>query len=610
MKHVLPTVAPARRAAAAALAVSALALWRMPSFLGVPEGGSLPALWAMGFALGAALFLLLRHAFACGDGRLKRNAFLLGLLFACLTWAGRELNAKGGFTPLTWAVALDGLLTLALFAPVYGSGLLLLYQGAERLARRPAPEKPESLFSRLLGNGFVVFPLLLLCWIPVWLAFWPGTFGLDAATQFYTYLDGAHSTHHPLLHTLFLGACMTLGIDMDPEGYATLGIAAYSLAQMVLLAAMLAYGCSWLRRMGAPLWARLGATLLFGLFPFYPLWSFCAHKDVLFSGLVMLLALELADLWREGFAALRSPLRVLRFGLIAVLMMLLRHNGLYALCLLLPFALLWAKGARGRVALLLLGCVAGYLLGTGALVWATEAEGGSQVEMLSIPLQQMARTLREDPEALAEEDRELLDAIYGDGYVEYYEPQVADPVKWAIDSEAAEERLPELLSLWARLGVGHGKAYWEAFLLQNLPYLLPGAQMLYRFDLGIAPIDLYPVQEHSYLPALRALYEAYDKTLSFLGLPGVHLLSDTAFYVWACLAGLGLAQYRRQRHWMVAFALLLGVWVTCLLGPVALMRYMLGFFYAMPLLLAAMLTPGKHPVPLADRPLQSQGGLS
>ena len=91
-----------------------------------------------------------------------------------------------------------------------------------------------------------------------------------------------------------------------------------------------------------------------------------------------------------------------------------------------------------------------------------------------------------------------------------------------------------------------------------------------------------------------------------MGLPGC--AADTAFTSWACLAG--LAHYRRQRHWMVAFALLLGVWVTCLLGPVALMRYMLGFFYAMPLLLAAMLAPGKHPVPLADRPLQSQGGLS
>ena len=89
---------------------------------------------------------------------------------------------------------------------------------------------------------------------------------------------------------------------------------------------------------------------------------------------------------------------------------------------------------------------------------------------------------------LAEEDRELLD--YGDGYVEYYEPQVADPVKWAIDSRP--QRSACQLVLWARLGWAMERPTGRPFGA-NLPYLLPGAQMLYRFDLG-TPIDLYPVQ--------------------------------------------------------------------------------------------------------------------
>ena len=36
---------------------------------------------------------------------------------------------------------------------------------------------------------------------------------------------------------------------------------------------------------------------------------------------------------------------------------------------------------------------------------------------------------------------------------------------------------------------------------------------------------------------------------------------------------------------------LLALWGTCLVGPIAIIRYMLGIFYTLPVLLAAMLAP-------------------
>lgn len=576
-----------RRVSLVVLLIAALAVWRMPRVMG--QESALFASHAFSLVLAGGLFLLLRRALVCRDRRLIRNASLLGALFALLTLAGETLKANGGFPPLTLAEALDSLLTWLIFTAMFGSGLILAAQGMLRITL--GEKKRETLFGRVTGSFLAVFLLLLLCWAPVWLAFWPGTFLYDASTQFYSYMDGVFSTHHPLLHTLLLGACMMKGIDLHPEGYATYGVAIYSLVQMLLLAAMLAYACRWLSRRGAPLWARLAVTLLFALFPFYALWSFCATKDVLFGGLVLVFVLELIDLWRDGYAALRSPLRVIRLIVAAVLMMLMRNNGVYAFCLLIPLACAWARGARARMAGLLCGCVAVYLLANGALVWATEAESGSTVEMLSIPLQQMARTLRDHPDALSEEEGELLATLYPDGFETHYNPAIADPVKWATDYDALDENLPELLRLWAKLGLRQPLSYLEAFWVQNLPYLLPGADMLYRFTLGIEQLDLYPIEENSLLPALRKPYETYDQTLSFLGLPGIRLLSDTAFSVWLCLAGLAFAQYRRQKASMAAFGFLLALWATCLLGPAALMRYMLGLFYTAPVLFAAMLAP-------------------
>ena len=66
-------------------------------------------------------------------------------------------------------------------------------------------------------------------------------------------------------------------------------------------------------------------------------------------------------------------------------------------------------------------------------------------------------------------------------------------------------------------------------------------------------------------------------------------MSDAAFQIWLAMAGLALAVYRRQKGYMAAFTFILTVWFTCLIGPVAIMRYLLIAFYGVPVLLAGML---------------------
>ncbi len=572
---------------AAAMIIALLAVWRMPTALGLSADSLDMTAHAAGLAMAAGFFWLLRRAFACRNTRMMRCAAIVGFLFALFTVVGEPLRQTSALS-LSWVSVLSGLMDTAIYTVMAGATLLFLYEGCERLAHR-APKEKESLFSRLLGNGFLVFALLLAGWIPVWQAFYPGTFAPDSVTQFNEYMYEEFSPHHPLLHTLLLGGCMEFAMDRDMEGYATSGVAFYSLVQMVLMAAMLAYACHWLRKRGAPLWARLCVTLLFMLFPFYSLWSFCAQKDVLFGGLTLIFLIQLADLWRDGFAALRSPLRIVAFVFTAVLMMLMRNNGIYALCLVLPFVIVLARNARVRMTLLMLGCIAVYLLTNALLIRALDAqEGDSEVEMLSIPLQQLARTAAEDPDAFTEEERQYMGMLYPYGFEEFYSPYISDPIKWSMDSEVLE--MPRLLSIWARVGLSHPRIYLEAFLIQNLPYFLPGSEMQYRFDLGVRQAsDLFEIESDSRLPGLKACYEEYDRTLELFGLPGIHLLSDTAFFVWLCLGAFGLAVYRRQRKWMAALGFLLAIWITCLLGPIAIMRYMLGFFYGMPVILAAML---------------------
>lgn len=516
------------------------------------------------------------------DKRLLYTALIPSVLFALICVFCSRLRQSGSFAGLSWT---DGLLFFCLTI-VFGAILLCLYILMNRQAAH-SPQK-EGLFGRITGSWVFVFLFLLLCWVPVWLAFWPGHFSADSITQFYSYYNEEHSTHHPLLHTLLLGFCMMLGIDASPEGYATNGLALYCGIQMLIVAGCVAYAVSWLKRRGTPVWVRLLITLGFGLSPFFAPWTFYSQKDVIFGVLVLVFCLNLVDLYQ--FKCTVS--RIIGFVVVAVLMMLFRNNGVYALMLLLPFAVWWMRGKRPMVAILLMVSAALYLAANAGLIYAFDAEGGSKVEILSTPLQQIARTLRDDPAAGELDTEDVLGTLYGDvNMAECYDERISDPVKWPVDYDVLDENIPGLLSLWARMLPGHLDTYAEAFLSQNLPYLLPGSDMYTSFDFTVEQPEWFPIVETSYLPKLRTLYESYDETMTFAGIPGTSYLADPAVQVWLCIIGFALAIHRRQRGLMTAFAFLLAIFITCLLGPVAIMRYMLGLYYTVPVLLGCLMIP-------------------
>jgi len=507
-------------------------------------------------------------------------ALITGTILASLTVFCGEMRAAGSLQFLS----VKHFFLFLVWLLIFGSVILLLFALIERQTKHGL--KKEGIFGRIAGSWIVVFVLLVLCWLPAWLAFWPGSFSPDSITQFYAYYNEDHSTHHPLLHTLFLGFCMVLGIDASPEGYATGGLALYCGIQLVLTAGCVAYAVNWLKRRGVPVWARLIVTVLFAFNPFYAPWAFYSQKDVLFGALVLMFCLQLVDLWKFGM----KPLRLIQFAVIAVLMMLLRNNGIYALALLVPFAIWWAQGRRIRVAALLAVCMALYLAVNAVLVYVLDAGAGSKVEILSIPLQQIARTIKENPEARDMDEDGVLDTLFGDAdIIGLYDEQIADPLKWNVDYDVLDENIPALLKLWAKIGVRNFDTYVEAFLAQNLPYLLPYSDMFQTFDFGVQQPEWFPIEETSYLPGLRAAYEEYEETLSFMGIPGTRLLCDPAFYVWLCITGFALACYRKNRGLMTAFGFLIAVWFTSLLGPVAIMRYMLGVYYTAPVLLGTLL---------------------
>ncbi len=442
---------------------------------------------------------------------------------------------------------------------------------------------------------FAVYMMVILaCWLPVFLAYYPSVFAYDAEGQLYQVMAGDYSTHHPLLHTLFLGAFFRLG-DRLPGSYSS-GMALHSIVQMFFMAVILAYVLTVLYRQKTSWVMRILLLLFYAVFPVNSVLAVSTTKDVLFSGLVLLYVVKSDQRYHEKQEKIKGS--DVCFVLLSVLMLLLRNNAVYAWLLCQPF-LLYSAGKRGRLkryAVLAAATLLLFGLGSMGIKTAVSARSGSPREMLSVPLQQMARTRVMHEEEIDDDMRERLDAYLPSEWVfAAYNPYLADPVK---NRAVIHDDPAGLIKTWMELGTQFPLTYLDAFLDNSIGYWYLGDKShstIYGVGMesgfGYLSTDNrtmpagYEIVEHSYLPKLRLFMERLISENEYQKIPVLPVIFAPAFYWWLLCLYIAFFLYRRE-YGMLAPALFpAAYYLTLLLSPTVLIRYMYPFVICCPMML-------------------------
>ncbi len=535
--------------------------------------------WALALA---GLWYAGRRFWLEPDRRLKACFGTLGALFTLALALGLRLDF---FEETGWS-GLGMSLALALVAaPAVGEGFVWLYRALSAL--KPGREaQPRKVFWLSLG-------LLLLGWLPVLLAYWPGIYAYDLDGQLYQVLNHAYTTHHPLLHTLLVGGLYTLGGLL---GSHNLGALMYVILQAFSLALSMAYALSYLARIRCPRVFRLAVLGLFCLAPHHALLAIGCTKDVLFAACTLVYAVFLHRSYREphllrrrGFAACMV--------LLALGMCLTRNNALYALVLMLPAAILLLRpGMRLRFAALLCAALAASVGINAGLKAATDAVNGSIVEMLSVPAQQLSRVHAKYgyDHPVSYEIDECVPNAYR------YRAQQADLVKLHLSVKTPEKRL-KLFKLWVREFFHYPVEYVDAFLYnaKGLWYINDTSfASVYGEGLdrrtGAIITEMYEdldVSHHSLFPALEALYERLFSANEYQRVPVLSLLLCPALYTWLLAFALCVSLHRRDRAAGAAGCMLGAYLLTLFLGPCVLVRYVYFLMAALPVLFGMLFAP-------------------
>lgn len=592
-------------------------LYALFSFLGVygltwalPTGGNalLVGNSVLALALGAGLWLLFAVCLRRWDRRSLLCSGVLGAALACFQVAGCQISQYDALS-LSRPGLYVGVLGMAvLFAAVLNG---IFTRPAPPPASAGAPSRWGFLFAPSAKRWLALWALLFACWVPCLLAVFPGIYAYDGPTQVAQWLSNhVMIAQHPPLHTLFISMCFDLGRRVFGSNEA--GMAVYSILQMLGLSAALAFLCHTLARRGAPRPVQAGAVLFFALFPMVPVMAVSSTKDILFCAVLVVAVCCVWDMAADSAGFFGSVFQQARFAGALCLLVALRNNTVYFLALSLPFFFGLCKGHRVHAAALCAAGIAFSFILTGPVYQAAGVIPGDFREAMSVPAQQLARTVRDHGAALTAQERASIARFIPEEALAAYVPRIADPVKNHFQTKYFQNHKREFAKTYLGLLAKYPGTFAEAFLCNSLGFWYPDTAYqshsiwqptiyVEYFNKEHMDADRLPIVRRPLLPGLAPLYEGVALRQAANRVPGLSVCMGGGFAAWGMLAAAALCICRRQYRLLLPLAMLAAFWITLLLSPAVLYRYAFPLICCLPVALSILFGRGQG-TPCAKTP--------
>ena len=216
--------------------------------------------------------------------------------------------------------------------------------------------------------------------------------------------------------------------------------------------------------------------------------------------------------------------------------------------------------------------------------------------MLTVPIMQMARVYAYNGDEMTGEEKAILTAYIPEKNLVKYTPRVSDLVKVGFNNALYEQDKKNFWKLWATLFKKHPMTYVNAWFLTSYGYWYPPADInvykgntVYTFTYDESSYFGYEVE----LPGERiSLIPPIDKLYRYISIGSFHKDAPVLAYLFSpgllALIYLFVFLYRLHRRnysGIIPFLPMILTWLTVLLGPTYLVRYVVILWLAFPLLM-------------------------
>lgn len=470
------------------------------------------------------------------------------------------------------------------------------------MRRSEAMARPAIARLPVHADSLLACLLLVLPNILAWAYLYPGYLQPDHMLRVSEFVAGVPSSQHSLLWTLLA----------TPFLYWSSNYALYGLVQIAVFVLCTYRTIAILQelRLVKTKWAL---ALLYGLFPTFLWYNELYCSDIVFSYVVMLLTAYVARFVLRKEDAGASVRQYVVLTILLVVAALLRKNAILIPVGLAIAALFALRGSRKPF---VLSCAISILLSlaiAALLAFATHATEDPKAESFAVPSFQIASVFYHDG-SMSEEALQAFEAVRSpEEWAAQYALGVEDISPSADYAKAGVTLTPELIGAWLETGMRNPGLYFDAWTELESPFwdARKVAWVTFiDFYANISYSEDYPfiaqsrillgdsAQGETFLTMLCSEKNEHWDVLQFVYVHSINdsipplrylfilLLFNRALPLYVMLLCVFVSLLKRNSAPAFLAVPVICIWLSLVFfAPVALMRYAMEMYYALPVLL-------------------------
>lgn len=546
--------------------------------------------------LAILLFVFYKKYFAKFKRRVTYN--IIAIIFSLLMVFGYSYDVVHN------ASLVLGDISLILFSILKGVGYYVLFNTSIHLLDDVIKNKEinnirlPKIFNLFDKHPFLFsFIVILICYLPYIIAFYPVIINYDAANQIKEVM-GIHTRYmdsvvllnpnvyitnfNPIIHTFLIGGLFKVGYLL---GNVNFGMFLYSIIQVTIVISVFAYSIYYLNKIKVNKLLIFVVLGIYSLVPLLPFYAMTAVKDVIFSSLVFLYIIKMYDIIKYK----QTVKDYILFALLILLVILFRNNGIYTIILSLPFLLIFKKEIRIPILIILVFNISMYVGYNKVLLPSFEIANTSIREVLSVPFQQTARYAKYYGDEISLEDKEIIDKVLGyEDLGERYDPDLSDPVKNKFNKYTTDEELKEYFTVWLKYLFKRPVVYIDATINNIYGYFYPNTSAWYIYsDLNHKLPEAGFDYHYNGLSGLRLILTGYGEAFPYI--PIIGTIANIGMVVWIHILLVGVLIVNKMKKYIVLLLPSLSFILVCMVGPAnTYFRYILPCVFALPAILCIL----------------------